>query len=238
MGTDGIHPRILKELADVITKPLLIFEKSWKSREVPADWNLVFQRQKKENPRNYRPVSLTSVPGKVMEIILQSIEKYLKDNAIIGHSQHGFMRRKSCLSNLISFNDKFGTPQYKKDLKLLESVQRRAVKVVKGLEGKPYEEQLRALGLFSLEKRRQRGDLIAVFNILKRQSTGADTDLFTIVTSDRIQGNGPKLCQGKLRLNIRKRFVGHWNGLPREVVTGPRLREFKKHLDDALWHMV
>ncbi|KAJ7404274.1 RNA-directed DNA polymerase from mobile element jockey [Willisornis vidua] len=68
MGPDGIHPRILKELADVITKPLsMIFVQSWASREVPADRKLlnivpVFTKGKEEDPGNYRPVSLTSVP--------------------------------------------------------------------------------------------------------------------------------------------------------------------------------
>ena len=52
-----------------------------------------------------------------------------------------------------------------------------------------------------------------------------------------------KLCQGKFRLDIRKRFltervVAHWNGLPRAVVTAPSLSELKEHLDDALSHMV
>ncbi|KAJ7404306.1 RNA-directed DNA polymerase from mobile element jockey-like protein [Willisornis vidua] len=61
----------------------------------------------KEDPRNNRPVSFTSVPSKIMEkIILGGTEKHLKGNVVIGHSQHGFMRAKSCLSNLISFYDK------------------------------------------------------------------------------------------------------------------------------------
>lgn len=58
--------------------------------------------------------------------------------------------------------------QYKNDIKLLSSVLRRAVKMVKGLEEKPYEEGLRALGLFRLEKK---GDLIVVFNIHKSKQS-------------------------------------------------------------------
>ncbi|KAJ7404807.1 hypothetical protein WISP_143591 [Willisornis vidua] len=111
MRPEGIHPRILKEQADVITKPLfMIFEWIQESGEVLADLVnivLVFNKSKKEDPRNYRPVDLISVPGKVkVKIILGSIEKHLKDNAVTGHSQHGFLRGKSCLSNLISFYHK------------------------------------------------------------------------------------------------------------------------------------
>ena len=70
----------------------------------------------------------------------------------------------------------------------MESVQRRAMKMVKGLEGKMYEERLRSLGLFSLEKRSLRGlrgDFIAVYSFLTRGSGGAGTDLFSLATSDR-----------------------------------------------------
>ncbi|RMC20710.1 hypothetical protein DUI87_01562 [Hirundo rustica rustica] len=79
MAPDGIHPRVMRELADELAKPLsIIYQQSWLTGEVPDDWKLanvtpIHRKGGREDPSNYRPVSLTSVPDKIMEQFILSV---------------------------------------------------------------------------------------------------------------------------------------------------------------------
>lgn len=482
LGPDELHPRVLKELAETISEPLaIIFERSWRIGEVPADWRRanvvpIFKKGKKDDPNNYRPVSLTSIPGKILEkIIKESICRHLERNDVINNTQHGFLKHKSCQTNLISFFDRvtslvdegnavdvayldfskafdkvphdllanklvkcgldnatvrwicnwltnrtqrvitngsasswkevtsgvpqgsvlgpvlfnifindiddgmesmlikfaddtklggvanssedririqtdldrleswakankmnfnkekckilhlgrknerhkyrmgdtwldsstcerdlgvlvddklnmsqqcdvaakkanailgcinrsivsrskevliplysalvrphleycvqFWAPQFRKDIDKLECVQRRATKMVKGMETVPYEQRLKELGLFSLEKRRLRGDMIAMFKYLKGCHREEGASLFAAALETRTRSNGFKLQERRFHLNIRRHFltvraVRQWNALPRRVVESPSLAVFKQRLDDHMSGML
>jgi len=115
--------------------------------------------------------------------------------------------------------------------------------MIRGLEYLCYEGRLRELRLFSLEKRRLWGDLLAAFQYLKGAYRKDGEGLFTRVCIDRTRGNGCKLKEGRFRLDFRKKFftmrvVRHWHRLPREVVDAPSLSVFKARLDGALSNLV
>ena len=107
-GPDGIHPLLLKECASTVAAPLsAIYTKSYATGELPAEWKTanvvpIFKKGSKTDRTNYRPVSLTSVPCKIMEsLIKDKLVSFLEDNDVITQSQHGFMAGRSCLTNLL-----------------------------------------------------------------------------------------------------------------------------------------
>ena len=110
-GPDDIFPRILKECREQqLDEPITrIFRNSLDTGIVPRPWRQanvvpIFKKGDKAESSNYRPISLTSVVGKMLEaIIARTIRKHLDNHKLIKHSQHGFSKGKSCLTNLLSF---------------------------------------------------------------------------------------------------------------------------------------
>ena len=126
-------------------------------------------------------------------------------------------------------------------MELLEQVWRRALKMVRRLEHLSFEDRLRELGLFSLEKsqRRPHSSLLGPEGG-PQESWGR---AFIRAHSDRTRRNGFKLEECRFRLEIRGKFltvrvVRHWNRLPREVLNAPYLEAFKARLDVALSNLV
>ena len=109
-GTDRFLPRVLKEVRDEISPQLVtLFNRSLETGVVPQDWREanvtpLFKKGATSKPGNYRPVSLTSVVGKLLEsIIVDKLTDHLEGNNLLKNSQHGFRRHRSCLTNLLEF---------------------------------------------------------------------------------------------------------------------------------------
>jgi hypothetical protein len=109
-GDDGFVPLFLKQVASEICYPLAeIFNSSLKEGVVPLDWRIanvtpIYKKGSRQEPGNYRPISLTSQIGKLLEsIIRDEIVIHLRERKLIGDTQHGFTQKRSCLTNLLEF---------------------------------------------------------------------------------------------------------------------------------------
>ena len=112
MGPDGVHAKILKETAKEMAVPLtIIFRESLDSGTVPQAWkdafiSPLFKKGSKLDPNNYRPVSLTSIPCKILEsLVKEFIYNHLERHNLLCYQQHGFVKQKSCTTNLLETID-------------------------------------------------------------------------------------------------------------------------------------
>ena len=133
----------------------------------------------------------------------------------------------------------FWFPYLRKDILALEGVQRRFTRLILELRGLDYEERLSRLGLYSLEFRRMRGDLIETYKIMKGIDRIDAGRLFPLVGESRTRGHSLKIRGSRFRTELRRNFftqrvVNLWNSLPSETVEAPSLNIFKKKIDSFL----
>lgn len=127
-------------------------------------------------------------------------------------------------------------PFYEGDIKMVESIQRRATKMITGLHDKPYEERLKELKLPSLVYRRRRGDMIQMYKVINGLVRINVGDLFTSAKVSHTRGHPQRVYKTRAiklprRNSFSQRVINDWNGLPNYVVNAPSLNSFKGSLD-------
>ena len=107
-GPDAIHPRVLHEAAGALSRPLsLLYHRSLDSGQLPSEWKVghvvpIYKKGDRRDPANYRPVSLTAVPSKVLEsIIRDQLLLHFTENGLLDPAQHGFLPKRSCSSQML-----------------------------------------------------------------------------------------------------------------------------------------
>nr|CAH8845910.1 unnamed protein product [Trichobilharzia regenti] len=129
------------------------------------------------------------------------------------------------------------SPCLKGDSHILESVQRKATRMVHGIANLSYEERLDSLNLFSLSYRRQRGDLITMFKILNNDYGPDLFSLFLPTRSEHLRGHSRRVQKPRrnhiaVEYWFSHRVINSWNRLPEEVVSATSIDSFKKGLDN------
>ena len=153
------------------------------------------------------------------------------------HNTRSFINLyKSYVRPHLEFAIQAWSPHLKKDIQTLEKVQRRATRHIQGMENLTYQERLESTGLYSLECRRKRGDLIETFKILNDLEDIDKDKFFTITPQSRTRGGPQKLYKKSFRTDVRgnffsQRIVNSWNALPNNIKESQSVNSFKGSLD-------
>ena len=172
-------------------------------------------------------------------------EKINKTNTIVGMMKRSFEHIDKSTFKLIytglvrphlEYANAVWCPYKKKDIRVIENVQRRATRLIPGFKEFTYEERLRRLNLPTLRYRRIRGDMIEVFKLMNDKYDFDSTKLFTIRNNSTTRGHSCKIYKERARLNVRKfsftqRVCNVWNSLPDHVVSARTVLAFEKRLD-------
>ncbi|MCP3679103.1 MAG: reverse transcriptase family protein [Gammaproteobacteria bacterium] len=175
----------------------------------------------------------------------QCNEVSLRANRMLGFIKRNFVFKskdiiiplyQSLVRPHLEYAVQFWSPHLQKDILKLETVQRRATKLIPSLRQKSYEERLRELNLFSLMKRRIRGQLIECFKFLKGYNNVDASNLLTLAPDLPTRGNSLKLKGKRVNLDSTKYFftnaiVDKWNSLPENVIQSTSITSFKNNLD-------
>ncbi|XP_071854518.1 uncharacterized protein [Apostichopus japonicus] len=129
-------------------------------------------------------------------------------------------------------------PYLRKDIQLLEGVQRRMTKIIHGMRNKTYEERLKELRLMTIEQRHLRQDMITFYNITQGSINMQVDNYVDILRESNTRGHTMKIRPSRVRLEVRrnsyfKRIWKAWNTLPQEAVTAQTLNKFKNSIADC-----
>ena len=129
------------------------------------------------------------------------------------------------------------SPYLERDIDMLERVQRSATRLLSGFAKYSYEDRLRKLGITTLRRRRERGDLIGVYRLMSGKKNVEKTQFFRQARCEyNLRGHSLRVGKKRSRLDIRKysfsqRVVNGWNRLPQNIVDARSINQFKNLLD-------
>ena len=206
----------------------------------------------KDNSDNYREINTTKSERDLGILVTNDLKSSTHCGEAVKKANRVLFSIRKCFSKLslssfkiiyktyarphLDYCSQIWSPHLKKDINLIEGVQRRATKLVKGLRNLSYEERLVSVGLTTLKFRRTRGDLIETFKIMKNIDKVDSTQFFSLSNNPHLRGHSLKLFKARVKFTVRQnwfsqRVIDLWNKLLQSVIDAPSVNSFKNRLD-------